>query len=217
MKKISRKTKIKIMSIAIFAFMMLMTITTTNAVAIEWWDKASSWYKAGESNVGISTDVLDGLATTLEVVGTGVIAVATVVIGIKYIMGTVEGKVQAKESLMNLLVACIFFFGWSGIRGMLITGNASGIGGIKGSNTGLSFFDGDIGTTFARVFTLLVMFGKVLTVLAVVYMGVKYVFAGADAKAQLKQKSPALIIGIVLIFCATTFLGLLANVINDVL
>lgn len=217
MKKISRKTKIKIMSIAIFAFMMLMTITTTNAVAIEWWDKASSWYKAGESNVGISTDVLDGLATTLEVVGTGVIAVATVVIGIKYIMGTVEGKVQAKESLMNLLVACIFFFGWSGIRGMLITGNASGIGGIKGSNTGLSFFDGDIGTTFARVFTLLVMFGKVLTVLAVVYMGVRYVFAGADAKAQLKQKSPALIIGIVLIFCATTFLGLLANVINDVL
>lgn len=217
MKKISRKTKIKIMSIAIFAFMMLMTITTTNAVAIEWWDKASSWYKAGESNVGISTDVLDGLATTLEVVGTGVIAVATVVIGIKYIMGTVEGKVQAKESLMNLLVACIFFFGWSGIRGMLITGNASGIGGIKGNSTGLSFFDGDIGTTFARVFTLLVMFGKVLTVLAVVYMGVRYVFAGADAKAQLKQKSPALIIGIVLIFCATTFLGLLANVINDVL
>lgn len=217
MKKISRKTKIKIMSIAIFAFMMLMTITTTNAVAIEWWDKASSWYKAGESNVGISTDVLDGLATTLEVVGTGVIAIATVVIGIRYILGTVEGKVQAKESLMNLLVACIFFFGWSGIRGMLITGNASGIGGIKGNNTGLSFFDGDIGTTFARVFTLLVMFGKVLTVLAVVYMGVRYVFAGADAKAQLKQKSPALIIGIVLIFCATTFIGLLANVINDVL
>lgn len=217
MKKISRKSKIRIMSIAVFAFMMLMTITTTNAAAIEWWDKATTWYQAGESNVGIAPTVLEGLATTLEVVGTGVIAIATVVIGIKYIMGTVEGKVQAKESLMNLLVACIFFFGWSGIRGMLITGNATGEGGIKGSNTGLSFFSGDMGVSFARVFTLLVMLGKVLTVIAVVYMGVKYVFAGADAKAQLKQKSPALIIGVVLIFCATTFLGLLANVINEVL
>lgn len=217
MKKISRKSKIRIMSIAVFAFMMLMTITTTNAATIEWWDKATTWYQAGESNVGIAPTVLEGLATTLEVVGTGVIAIATVVIGIKYIMGTVEGKVQAKESLMNLLVACIFFFGWSGIRGMLITGNATGEGGIKGSNTGLLFFSGDMGVSFARVFTLLVMLGKVLTVIAVVYMGVKYVFAGADAKAQLKQKSPALIIGVVLIFCATTFLGLLANVINEVL
>ena len=61
------------------------------------------------------------------------------------------------------------------------------------------------------------MVGKVLTVLAIIYMGVKYVFAGADAKAQLKQKTPALIIGIILIFCATTFLGIIANTISDVL
>lgn len=215
MKKKNRKIAIRIMS-TIMLLLTLASMTTVNA-ANNWWTEATGWYKNGSTNVGISSSVIDGIADLLEVVGTGVIAIATVVIGIRYILGTVEGKVQAKESLMNLLVACIFFFGWSGIRGMLITGNASGIGGIKGNNTGLSFFDGDIGTTFARVFTLLVMFGKVLTVLAVVYMGVRYVFAGADAKAQLKQKSPALIIGIVLIFCATTFLGLLANVINDVL
>lgn len=217
MKKNSRKILAKIMSIAMFAIMLGLTISSANAASIEWWDKATGWYQNGSTNVGVSSSVISGLADMLEIVGTGVIAIATVVIGIKYIMGTVEGKVQAKESLMNLLVACVFFFGWSGLRGIFITGNSTGENGLSGNNTGLSFFNGDLSVTFARVFTLIVLIGKVLTVAAAVYMGVKYIFAGAEAKAQLKQKSPALIIGVVLIFCATTFLGVVANTIADIL
>lgn len=215
MKKKNRKIAIRIMS-TIMLLLTLASMTTVNA-ANNWWTEATGWYKNGSTNVGISSSVIDGIADLLEIIGTGVIAIATVVIGIRYILGTVEGKVQAKESLANLLVACLFFFGWSSIRGIIITGNATGANGLKGSNTGLSFFNGDLSISFARVFTLLVMVGKVLTVLAIIYMGVKYVFAGADAKAQLKQKTPALIIGIILIFCATTFLGIIANTISDVL
>ena len=48
------------------------------------------------------------------------------------------------------------------------------------------------------------------------YMGVKYVFAGADAKAQLKQKSPAVIIGVILIFCALTFLGFVSTAVSNI-
>lgn len=212
MKKINKK----IVQIFIMACMMVLTINVTFA-ANDWWGQATDWYKSGKTTVGISSNVIDGIADMVEMIGTAIIALATVVIGIRYILGTVEGKVQAKESLMNLLVACLFFFGWTSIRGILITGNATGQGGISGANTGLIFFDGDLKTTFSRIFTLVVTIGKVLTVLAIIYMGVKYIFAGADAKAQLKQKSPALIIGIILIFCATTFLGIIANVISEVI
>lgn len=212
MKKINKK----VVQIFMMACMMVLTINVTFA-ANDWWGQATDWYKSGKTTVGISSNVIDGIADMVEMIGTAIIAVATVVIGIRYILGTVEGKVQAKESLMNLLVACLFFFGWTSIRGILITGNATGQGGISGANTGLIFFDGDLKTTFSRIFTLVVTIGKVLTVLAIIYMGVKYIFAGADAKAQLKQKSPALIIGIILIFCATTFLGIIANVISEVI
>lgn len=187
-------------------------IFTTEIYAVEWWDQATKWKDQGKTDVEISDNVLGGISETIEIIGTAVIAIATVVVGIKYVFGTVQGKVEAKESLMNLIVACVFFFGWTSIRGLIITGNATAKGGFS-----LSFFSGDLKVTFASIFTLLVMLGKVITVLAVGYMGVKYIFAGADAKAQLKQKSPALIIGIILIFCATNFLGLLSKVITDIL
>lgn len=208
MKKMSK------MTIA-FALMGLAFITIINvyaATGIPWWDIAYNWIIGGKAEVEMDTSVLDGLSDTLEVIGTGVIAIATVVVGIRYVFGTVDGKVKAKESLMNLIVACVFFFGWSGIRGILISGSATAQGGYK-----LIFFDGDLSVTFARLFTFLVMIGKVLTVLAVIYLGVKFVFAGADAKAQIKEKAPALIIGIVLIFCATTFLSILVNIITEVI
>lgn len=203
--------KMRKMTIA-FTLLLLAFITfgKVYAAGIEWWDSAFNWINGGKAEVEIDTTVLDGLSDTLEVVGTGVIAIATVVVGIRYVFGTVDGKVKAKESLMNLIVACIFFFGWSGIRGMLISGSATALGGYK-----LVFFDGDLSVTFARIFTFLVLIGKVITVLAIIYMGVKFVFAGADAKAQLKEKAPSVIIGIILIFCTTTFLGIVVKLITE--
>lgn len=215
MKNTKNKKKFFVQILMITFIMFLMT--NTIFAADDWWGKATDWYKGGSTTVGLSTSVIDGIADLVEMVGTGVIAIATVVIGIKYMMGTVQGKTEAKESMISLLVACLFFFGWTSIRGLLITGNATGQGGLSGATTGLVFFDGDLKVTFARIFTLVVTIGKVLSVLAIVYIGVKYVFAGADAKAQLKQKSPAMIIGIILIFCATTFLGIVAKVITEVI
>ena len=188
----------------LFAIFFLCIAITTNVYAVEWWDQATEWKKEGDTSVEIKQTLIDDIAETVEIIGTAIIAIATVVVGIKYIFGTVQGKVEAKESLMNLLVACIFFFGWSAIRGLLITGSATAKGGYS-----LVFFNGDIKTTFASI--------KIVTVVAIGYMGVKYIFAGADAKAEIKQKSPALIIGVILIFCTTTFLGKIAEILTDVL
>lgn len=209
-----KKDKIFIILIIIsFFYMVFATYNTVYAGTIsDWWKKATEWKNGGSTNIELATNVIDGLSDMVEIIGTAIIAIATVVVGIKYIFGTVEGKVQAKESLMNLLVACLFFFGWSSIRGILITGSATAKGGFN-----LIIFDGDLTRTFARIFTFFVFAGKIIAVLAIVYMGVKYIFAGADAKAQLKQKSPAMIIGIILIFCTTTVLGMIANVISDIL
>lgn len=208
MKRVSKMT-IAFITLLTLAF---MTFNSVYAAMPDWWKVAFNWVNEGKAEVEMDVSVLDDLADMLEVVGTGVIAIATVVVGIRYILGTVEGKVKAKESLMNLLVACVFFFGWSGIRGILISGSATAQGGYK-----LIFLDGDLSVTFARLFTFIVLVGKVLTVAAVVYMGVKFIFAGAEAKAQIKEKAPSLIIGVIMIFCTTTFLSIVAKTITEVI
>ena len=187
------------------------------ASGIGFWDQASNWYSGQKNNsVGISTNMLDGISDLLEIVGTAVIAIATVVIGAKYMLGTVQGKVEAKENLITLLVACFFFFGWTNIRDLLISGNASGENGINGSTQLIFLQGGNIQTTFAQVFSFVVLVAKFLCVFAIIYMGVKYIFAGANAKAQLKEKSPAMIIGIILIFCAVNVVGFIADMVTAI-
>jgi len=199
-----------------FILLLFLVINMVYAVPIEWWEKATSWYKNGTSGIGLPAGILDGISSMVEIIGTGVIAIATVVIGIKYIFGTAMGKANAKESLMNLIVACIFFFGWSSISGLLITGNSNGIGVVNGK-TGLVFFNGDLKASFSSVFTMISYVGKIIAIIIIAILGVKFIYSGADAKAQLKQKSPIIIIGIVLIFCSTNFLGILAKIINQIL
>lgn len=214
MKKI-RILNIIMLMISAFLIFNSGIVNAASSSGLDWWNKASGWYDGGSTTVGISSNVIDGIADMLEIVGTGVIAIATVVLGIKYMLGTVQGKADAKESMINLLVACLFFFGWSGIRSLLITGNPTASNGLTGA-TKLIFFNGDLKVTFASIFTLLVTLGKFLSVFVIGYMGVKYVFAGADAKAQLKQKSPAVIIGVILIFCALTFLSFVSTAVSNI-
>lgn len=205
-----------------FMLVLLLFVGTVGnevlaANGLEFWDKATNWYSSQENNsVGISTNMLDGISNLIEVVGTAVIAIATVVIGAKFMLGTVQGKVEAKENLVTLLVACFFFFGWTNIRDLLINGNSTGENGINGSTQLIFLQGGNLQTTFAQVFSFVVVIAKFLCVLSILYMGVKYIFAGANAKAQLKEKSPAMIIGIILIFCAVNVVGFIADIVTKI-
>lgn len=212
-----KKAKLIIGSTVMLAIMLISFDIVYGASIIEWWQKATIWYKNGSSSIGLPSGLYSGISEIIEVVGTAIIAIATVIVGIKYIFGTVQGKVEARESMLNLVVACIFFFGWSSISGLIIDGNTSGSGTISGKTTKLSFFNGDLTLALASVFNLISMVGKVITILVIAYLGIKYIYAGAEAKAMLKKNSPALILGVILIFCTTTFLGVIANVLTDIL
>lgn len=212
-----KKAKLIIGSTVMLAIMFISFDIVYGASIIEWWQKATIWYKNGSSSIGLPSGVFSGISEIVEVVGTAIIAIATVIVGIKYIFGTVQGKVEARESMLNLVVACIFFFGWSSISGLIIDGNTSGSGTISGKTTKLSFFSGDLTLALASVFNLISMVGKIIAILVIAYLGIKYIYAGAEAKAMLKKNSPALILGVILIFCTTTFLGVVANVLTDIL
>lgn len=193
-----------------------------NNTTYDFWDKASQWYSEGETTTYFNSSVLSQIASVVEVIGTGVIAIATVVLGIKYIFGSVSDKVSVKENLVTLLIACIFFFGWSNIRGLLIkninydqsTGNIA-VSGISG-DTQLFIFNGSsLESTFASIFSIIILIAKFIAVIVTVYMGVKYIFSGPEVKAKLKERSAMYIIGIILIFTTFNVLSFISSAINN--
>ena len=110
--------------------------------------------------------------------------------------------------IITLLVACVFFFGWSNLSGILIPG-----GELVWSSTEDTSYKQLIG----RVFKTVTFAINIAAVVAIVFVGVKYIFAGASGRAELKGKSALFIVGIILSFCAVSVLTLLSDVINEFL
>ena len=70
---------------------------------------------------------------------------------------------------------------------------------------------------FARLLGVVTMIVKVAAIAGVIYVGVRYIFAGASGKADLKGKSVYFIIGIILTFCSVTVLTVFSNMLQELL
>lgn len=212
---------------AIFILIMVNIFVLVNFVlaADNFWDQAADWYSAGGTETYLDSNVLSEIANVVEIIGTAVIAIATVVLGIKYVLGSVTDKASVKENMITLLIACIFFFGWSNIRDLLInniqydssTGNIA-VSKITGS-TQLFIFSGtnSLESAFASIFSMIILIAKLVAVIATVYMGVKYIFSGAEQRAKLKEKGIMYIVGIILIFTTINVLSFISSSINNAL
>ena len=212
---------------AIFILIMVNVFVLVNFVlaADNFWDQAADWYSAGGTETYLDSNVLSEIANIVEIIGTAVIAIATVVLGIKYVLGSVTDKASVKENMITLLIACIFFFGCSNIRDLLInniqydssTGNIA-VSKITGS-TQLFIFSGtnSLESAFASIFSMIILIAKLVAVIATVYMGVKYIFSGAEQRAKLKEKGIMYIVGIILIFTTINVLSFISSSINNAL
>lgn len=186
-------------------YVMAAGATSVNGM----WSSASSWFGKIRTNANSeqAVDIINEFIDMINVIGTTVIVLATIVLGVKYIIGSVETKADVKESLITLLVACVFFFGWTGISSILIPN-----GRLIFSSTSDTTYTSMVG----RIFSTGTFIANVAAIAGVIYVGVRYIFAGADGKADLKSRSPYLIIGIILAFASVSFLTFLSNVINDI-
>lgn len=71
---------------------------------------------------------------------------------------------------------------------------------------------GTISNAWGIILTIL----QVAAIAAVVFAGVRYMFASADSKADIKKQMIWLVIGAVLVFGASTVIQLVTNVANDI-
>lgn len=178
----------------------------------DFWNAATDWFSNVDKNENLEDlggrvdDVVNTFSNMISVVGTTVFVIVTIFLGIKYMYGSVEAKASVKESLTTLLVACIFFFGWNSIKNLLFPNNNFIF--IESTDTSYEQMVG-------RIFAFATYIAQFLAIIGIVYVGVRYIFAGAEGKATLKGKSTTFLIGIILTFCATSFLSLISDIVND--
>ena len=67
-----------------------------------------------------------------------------------------------------------------------------------------------------KVWNTVVLILQILAVAAVVFAGVRYMFASADGKADIKKQSIGLIVGAILVFGATFVINFIVDITEEV-
>lgn len=68
-----------------------------------------------------------------------------------------------------------------------------------------------------RVWSTVAVIVQIAAIAAIVFAGVRYMFASADDKANIKKQTVILIVGAALVFAAVPLAKFISNVANDVL
>lgn len=96
---------------------------------------------------------------------------------------------------------------------LLIVGNVFAAVDIYNPSGSVGKIDQVVNNVWGTVLTVL----RVLAVAAIVYAGVKYMFASADSKADIKGGMVGLVVGAILVFGASIVVQLIMDAANQAL
>lgn len=199
------KKSSKILINLFFIFMILLNFTSVYADNgnFTWWSSAHTFFSG--TNWSEDQTILADLKTLIKMIGNAVFLIITIVLGIKYMAASAEGKGDVKEGLTGLVVAIVLFYGWSALD-TILTGEFK------------KWFGTDSPTeTITTIYSVAVSILNYISIGVLLYVGVKYLFAGAEGKADLKGKGVPFVVGLVMTFATITFLNFLIKVVEDVL
>jgi len=156
----------------------------------------------------LSAFIKGDVMSAVLAIGNLIFAAVTVILGAKYIWSSAEGKSEVMESLPTFVVAIIFFY-----LGETLVTWLTGTGGLATSISGATSWTSISGKIIWIVNTIVryAAFGGIL------FLGLKYMFASADQKADIKQGLIYLSIGAILVFCATTIIKFVVDATNEIL
>lgn len=75
---------------------------------------------------------------------------------------------------------------------------------------------GTIDTIANNVWGTVITIAQILAFAAIIFAGVRYMFASADSKADIKKQLVILVVGAVLVFGASTVVQILMSVVDDI-
>lgn len=177
----------------------------TILAADDWWGSAQNFMNKGTSegvDTALSTalsPVIDMLKELLFTIGNVIFLISGTFLGVKYIFAASDGKASIKESFVTLLVAATFFY----CAGTVTTFSTDVINGLVAQ--------GSVESASGSIYKTLAALGKVLAFMAAIFLGIKYMMAAPDARADIKKGILPAMLGIVLVFATSSVLNFIAT------
>lgn len=175
-----------------------------------WWKCAWSFLSAGSFNedyqFGTNTganSALNDIKNMLSSVGNIIFLLVTAYLGVKYIWGGVDSKYSVKNSLMTLVVAAIVFYGWGAVTDIL---------DVQDLLTGQSAASGVDSMTY-KIYNTIMYIINVAAVAGIIYIGIRYMVAGAEGKSELKLKAIPVIMGIIMVYGTVNLINFILKIV----
>ena len=192
-----KKKNIKIMLIIIIITAIIFILITPIYSNADF--NPADWKPQQTSNF---KEKFGGLISTIGTLGSVVSVIALILIGIRFLLGSVEEKAEYKDRFKPYLIGAAFVFAISKITEIIekIVIEVGKGGTIEGA--------GNI------IITILSQIGAILSVIMLVAIGIKYMGAGVDEKAEYKATLRPYFIGGLVVFAASTLAGVVFDVYN---
>lgn len=184
--KISKK-----LTILIIVILMIIMSSTTVFAGI-----TPDQLKGDDDGTLIELDFLDDIADGIRFIGTFIAVGALMIIGIKYITGSIEEKANYKKSMMPYVIGCVILFGASAI--------APEIKELVGT-------EADSTTIGNQVLGILRAVGSMFAIGVLMILGIKYMLGSVEERASYKKSMLPYVIGMILLFASVN----IASAIND--
>jgi len=101
--------------IAVLIVVMFSTSTAMAVTVDDMYNSGMNWISAGNAtdnvNEGNIKNVSDTIYSILLTIGIIVAVIIAAVLGVKFMMGTVEQQANIKEQLVPFLIGCVIVFG----------------------------------------------------------------------------------------------------------
>lgn len=145
-----------------------------------------------------------GLVGTLQTIGYSVAVIALIILGIKYMVGSVDEKAEYKERMIPYVIGILFVFSITSVIGMItnVTSRLTGSGGVTDA------------TAVAEDIVLGI--GRIVAGIMVIVLGIKYVSGSLEEKAEYKRSLIPYLIGAVFVFASTLIVGMLRDYTSDI-
>jgi len=142
---------------------------------------------------------IDKITDFIKVIGTFLSVGVLMVLGIRYMMGSLEERASYKKSMMPYIVGCFILFGASYIVPAIIE------------------MTSDIGDTTekfgGKILGFIQLIGSFISVGMIMILGIKYMMGSVEEKASYKKSMIPYIIGAILLFGAVNIATAIYNVV----
>ena len=138
---------------------------------------------------------IDKITDFIKVIGTFLSVGVLMVLGIRYMMGSLEERASYKKSMMPYIVGCVILFGASYIVPAIIE-TTSDIGDSTD----------EVGN---KILGLIQVTGTFISIGALMVLGIKYMMGSVEERASYKKSMIPYIVGIALLFSAVNIASII--------